>query len=540
MTDIYRPHYHATVPNGWSNDPNGTIYYNKKAHLFYQHYPHKPEWGTMHWGHFVTDDFVHWDNLPIALVPDQDYEEICGCCSGSAVEMDGRLYLMYTAAQPERQRQCLAFSDDGGVHFQKEKENPILTAEMLDEEVSTMDFRDPRLFKKDGYYYFLAGVRIVDPAKASDRKPSAIPSGAPFRSPSAGPLPPSETPLRPPSAGRLFPSIGPMRSPSQGSLYPADPEKDGCGNLILCRSRDLYHWEYLGYLLHPQPEFRKEFYELNGVYECPDYFEINGNEVVLSSPQNLPQMGNLFQNIHSGLYMLGKMNFENGQFHVDKIGEVDSGFDFYAAQTLRMPDGRVIMIGWKEMWDRNYPTREEGWAGSYSLPCELDVADGELLRNPVRELEQFRGECISHEELILENNSAKIPGIQGNVLEMKLVLEPGNASKSGIALFAGAEHETLLYYDRTEQALILDRSRSGIPFTGRDQDVNIRKLNLEDPGQIELRIFLDVCSVEVFINGGRHMMTANVYPDPADRGIRFFAKGGAAAFKVIEKYELNV
>ena len=91
MTDIYRPHYHATVPKGWSNDPNGTIYYNGKAHLFYQHYPYKPEWGIMHWGHFVTDDFVHWDNLPIALVPDQDYEEICGCCSGSAVEMDGRL-----------------------------------------------------------------------------------------------------------------------------------------------------------------------------------------------------------------------------------------------------------------------------------------------------------------------------------------------------------------------------------------------------------------------------------------------------------------
>ena len=63
----YRPVYHASVPAGWANDPNGTIFYGGKAHLFYQHYPYKPEWGTMHWGHFVTEDFVRWENLPVAL-----------------------------------------------------------------------------------------------------------------------------------------------------------------------------------------------------------------------------------------------------------------------------------------------------------------------------------------------------------------------------------------------------------------------------------------------------------------------------------------
>ena len=113
MSKSYRPLYHASVPSGWSNDPNGTIYYNGKAHLFFQHYPHKPAWGTMHWGHFTTEDFVHWDVLPVALVPDRDYEVICGCCSGSTIEKDGKLYLMYTAAQPTLQRQCMAVSEDG-------------------------------------------------------------------------------------------------------------------------------------------------------------------------------------------------------------------------------------------------------------------------------------------------------------------------------------------------------------------------------------------------------------------------------------------
>ena len=141
MSKSYRPHYHASVPSGWCNDPNGTVFYNGKAHLFFQHYPYKSEWGIMHWGHFTTNDFVHWDLQPIALVPDQKYEVGCGCCSGSAIEKDGDLYLIYTAAQPDLQRQCLAKSTDGGITFVKEETNPILTAEMLDEEVSSFDGR---------------------------------------------------------------------------------------------------------------------------------------------------------------------------------------------------------------------------------------------------------------------------------------------------------------------------------------------------------------------------------------------------------------
>ena len=147
MRQSYRPTYHASVPSGWANDPNGTIFYRGKAHLFFQRYPSKPQWGTMHWGHFVTDDFVHWRMLPIALVPDRDYEAICGCCSGSAIEADGRMYLIYTAAQPELQRQCMAVSSDG-VRFEKDPGNPIITADQLSPEVSRMDFRDPHVFRR--------------------------------------------------------------------------------------------------------------------------------------------------------------------------------------------------------------------------------------------------------------------------------------------------------------------------------------------------------------------------------------------------------
>ena len=604
MKNSYRPKYHASVPSGWANDPNGTIFYNGKAHLFFQHYPHKPEWGTMHWGHFTTTDFVHWTTLPVALVPDQDYEVLCGCCSGSAIEKDGKLYLIYTAAQPELQRQCLAFSEDGGVTFVKRQDNPILTAGMLSEEVSELDFRDPHLFMKDGLYYFVAGARWIDPATrraglhaaaaaadagvqtAADADAQvAADAGAQADRAAKRPVSLSSSSIRfNPSAWEHFRKISgtdaavetdaegrPVSSPSDVFGDPEEPEREGYGNLILCKSRDLLHWEYVGHLLYRQPEYEDDFYVLNGVYECPDYIVLDGKEIVLSSPQNLPQMGNRYQNVHSGLYMVGELDFDTGHFRVDKIGELDNGFDFYAAQTLRMPDGRVIMIAWKEMWDRNYPTQAEGWAGTYSFPREFRMDGDQLIQRPARELDAFcknrvccpeltvsGGACTGDESADVSANkdsslchaegstapaapgTASVQGMGGNVARIRFTLEPGTATKAGIKVFCGKEHETAVYYDRNEGVVVIDRTISGIPFKGSEDSVNVRKCDIGDKTELEFELLLDVSSLEVFIDGGRHVMTANVYPDPEDTEVRFFAEGGTAVFKKIEKFDVVV
>ena len=510
MERSFRPRYHASVPSGWSNDPNGTIWYQGKAHLFFQHYPCKPQWGTMHWAHLVSEDLIRWEALPVALYPDQPYEVICGCCSGSAIEKDGKLWLLYTAAQPTLQRQCLAVSTDGGLHFQKDADNPILTADMLSDEVSPLDFRDPRLFERDGTYYFVAGIRLLSEA---DKEKAAAAAGRPSA--------PEE-----------------LRSPSAGTLSGAETENPGFGNLILCRSRDLRHWEYVGHLLEPQPEFSPEYYALHGVYECPDYFALDGYEVLLSSPQNLPQMGDRYQNLHSGLYMLGRLDFETGRFRVDTIGEIDCGFDFYAAQTLKLPDGRIVMIAWKEMWDRSYPTQAEGWAGTYTLPRELRIRDGKLIQRPIRELETYRANPVIRDLLQLDGSSAAVEGISGAVLELDCRLCLGTAERAGIRLFCGTGHETVLYADRAAKQLVLDRSRSGLPLKGREKDVYVRRCPLEKTDEVELELFLDVSSVEVFVNGGRSVLTANVYPDPEDLGVVFFSEGGSAEFTEIRKYEI--
>mgnify|MGYP003211071091 FL=1 len=89
------PRFHIAPRVGWCNDPNGFAYFGGQYHFFYQHYPYEPKWGPMHWAHVTSRDLVHWERQPIALFPDQPYDAD-GCFTGSGIEKDGKLYLMYT------------------------------------------------------------------------------------------------------------------------------------------------------------------------------------------------------------------------------------------------------------------------------------------------------------------------------------------------------------------------------------------------------------------------------------------------------------
>jgi fructan beta-fructosidase len=136
-----RPRFHFTSRCGWLNDPNGLVYQDGEYHLFYQHNPYGWDWGNMHWGHAVSRDLVHWEEVGEAIRP-RAYGD--WAFSGSAVidhentsgfGIAGRAPLVAAFTSTGR-GECIAFSNDGGRSFAEYEKNPVVKHRG----------RDPRLF----------------------------------------------------------------------------------------------------------------------------------------------------------------------------------------------------------------------------------------------------------------------------------------------------------------------------------------------------------------------------------------------------------
>ena len=154
MDYLQKLKYHYRPAKGWINDPNGLVYFNGYYHVFYQHAPdHEMPWKQpMHWGHARTKDFLTWEELPIALTPDKEYDAD-GCWSGTATVKDGVIYLLYASIKGKNKEQIqsvsVAYSRDG-IHFEKYEKNPVIDRYPPE---GSLDFRDPAVCLVDGKYY---------------------------------------------------------------------------------------------------------------------------------------------------------------------------------------------------------------------------------------------------------------------------------------------------------------------------------------------------------------------------------------------------
>lgn len=158
--DPHRPIYHFLPLNNWMNDPNGLIKWNDQYHLFYQYNPNGPFHGTIHWGHAVSDDLVHWSFLPVALTPTPGSPDAGGCWSGCAVDDNGTPTIIYTGLGQDghTQRPCLATSHDDLRTLDKHPGNPIIAAPPP--ELDLLGFRDHWLWREDGMWYQIIGSGI--------------------------------------------------------------------------------------------------------------------------------------------------------------------------------------------------------------------------------------------------------------------------------------------------------------------------------------------------------------------------------------------
>jgi fructan beta-fructosidase len=351
----YRPEYHFTPSTGWMNDPNGLIYLDGEYHLFYQFYPDSTVWGPMHWGHAISKDLLHWENLPIALAPDS----LGYIFSGSAVLDSENSSGLGTIANPplvaiftyhdmvaerigslEYQSQAIAYSLDKGRTWTKYEGNPVLPNQGI------KDFRDPkvrRVTNTDGTQQWVMTLAVLD-------------------------------------------------------------------RIQFYTSPNLIDWTF-------ESEFGLGIGAHGGVWECPDLLPFTSPDgsqkwvLLVSINPGGPQKGSATQ------YFIG--DFKDGVFTADDqmIRWMDYGPDNYAGVTwsnLPIDQDRTVLIGWMSNWLYAQDVPTETWRSATTIPRALSLFEvsGTLLlkTSPVKEMESLRSKSysISSSESALPSQSSEI------------------------------------------------------------------------------------------------------------------------------------
>ncbi len=313
----------------------------------------------------------------------------------------------------------------------------------------------------------------------------------------------------------------------------ANRGKDGCGRILVYRSDDLNAWEYCGVLCESGGS-------VGEMWECPDAFELDGEDVLLVSPMFLKQDGTEFSNMHSSVYRVGKMDFEKPAFTGGSYREIDHGLDFYAPQVLCAPDGRRIMIGWMQMWDRTYPTEEmkHGWACTMTIPRELSLRDGRLIQRPIRELELYRKNHVFYSDVAL-NGDISLPGVEGTSIDLVLQVTLRDAQMFSVRLFCADDEYAEVSWSGQDGRITFSRENIHTSVTGKEaHSVESRSFQTDLQSTLDLRILLDRSTVEIFACSGRYASSNTVFPVKRGSGIRFSADG-LAVIDTLDKWEIT-
>lgn len=274
---------------------------------------------------------------------------------------------------------------------------------------------------------------------------------------------------------------------------------DELGRGIIYTSSDLLEWEYQG------PMSKSDGILTEGyMWECPDFFELDGKFVFLLSPQGIEKGEKKHLNLFQNGYFVGDFDYDNTTFTRGKFTELDKGHDFYAPQTTLTPDGRRILIGWMSMWESYMPEKVDGWAGTLTVPRELSLKDGYLYMKPAKELEQLRvGEGI--------NTSTKLTGNltlseESSYAEALIDVDLSNTNDQVIKWTLEANGESLidLTYDQKENEWTLVRS---------DRKDDPRYATIKECDQVNIHVFIDKSSAEIFINDGEIVFTERYYTE---------------------------
>jgi len=269
------------------------------------------------------------------------------------------------------------------------------------------------------------------------------------------------------------------------------------GTVLIYESEKLLEgWKFSGELKVPGYE------NFGGMWECPCIQRISGKDLLLFSPQytKLPNRG---ESTNHNVFLIGHMDYDTLTFKPEsEYRYLDYGFDFYAAQlaaNVSDPD-KAIIISWIGLPDNHYPTEEEDWEGSMTLPRELHIKNGKLVQNPLSEIEQLREAEI------------KAEGVLPKACEL-LVTPPAGDFDLNLFTKADGTGGFRIHYNPDTKTVTVDR-------TGLNKRFNQKVFEVLDmPLETELRslrIFIDHSSVEIFVNDGEEVFTSHCYPEDTE------------------------
>lgn len=478
----YRPLFHFTPEKMWMNDPNGMVYYDGEYHLFYQYYPDSTVWGPMHWGHAVSEDLVQWKHLPIALYPDSlgyifsgsavvDHQNTSGLKTG---EHDP-LVAIYTYHDAEKEKKGLVDFQTQGIAYSNDRGRTWTKYDKnpVLPNPGIRDFRDPKVFWHEETNSWIMVLAVQD-------------------------------------------------------------------RIHLYGSADLKKWEYLS-------EFGQHDGDHGGVWECPDLFplKVEGSEttkwvLLLSINPGAPNGGSGTQ------YFIG--TFDGKQFVNDNAGSpslwVDYGRDNYAGVSfanIPRQDSRRIFMGWMSNWDYAQLVPTKNWRSAMTLPRVLALQQLQqgirLISNPVEETTKMRTDSIQLSPGTTEiySTAQQADGVF-TPLEAKLTLAFKEAGTRTFTLvFSNTKGETYtLGYDPDRQSFISDRSQSGeVGFSEKFASHKaLAPYDLESKTELDIRFFVDVASVEFFIDDGKLAITEIFFPDGGFDKITLHGNGTLKAGQV--------
>ena len=498
-TDYYRPEYHHTPLYGWMNDANGLVYKDGEYHLYFQYNPYGSKWGNMHWGHSVSKDLVHWQHLDPAIARDTLGHIFSGSTvidkNNSAGYGKDAMIAFYTSASDEHgQIQCMAYSNDNGRTYTKYENNPILTP--FD---GLKDFRDPKVF-----WY----------------------------------------------------------EPAQKWYMIVSADK----NMRFYSSTDLKQWEYLS-------QFGEGYGVQPNQFECPDFIQlpVDGNKdnmkwvMIVNINPGCPFGGSATE------YFIG--DFDGKEFKCDTDKSVtkwlDFGKDHYATVCFSNTGDRIIAVPWMSNWQYANVTPIRQYRGANALPRELSLytKNGEIYMaaNVVKETEALRKSTRNIESLSVEGETvidSITDGLNSGV-ELEMDIVPGKAQTVGLDIMNAKGEKTKIYLDLKSGRAVMDRTESGLIAFGEKAEPHFKEnhdrrktesinyindfalgtwapLSLCEGKSYHLNIFVDKCSVELFVDGGRIAMTNLVFPTEVYNSLRFYTEGGKAEVKNLSIHKLGL